>query len=91
MHVLGDAGAVVEHAGVAAVPLAGGGDVDVPGAGVTRVAEHLDERVLHAPDVMLCLTALGLGDAEPDEALAEALLDAEGAVPAHGGDETSEV
>ena len=46
--------------------------------GVAGVAQHLDDDVLDAADVVLCLATLGLGDAQAHEAPAEVLLDAKG-------------
>ena len=91
LHVLRDAGAVVDHDEGPQVSLARGGHVDVPGAGVPCVAEHFDDDVLDAANVVLGLSPLGLGHTKANVPLAEVLLDAKGTLASHGGDEAKEV
>ena len=55
-----------------------------------RVAQQLDDDVLEGADVVLGLPALGLGDAQTDEALAEVLLDLEVGLARDGLDEIEE-
>ena len=72
------------------VALARRGDEDALRVGVARVAQELDDDVLEAPDVVLCLPAFGLGHAQTHVAVAERLLDFEVAVAGDRGDEVYE-
>ena len=80
-HGVGDTRAVVDHDKRASVALSGRGDKDAMGPGVPGVAQHLDDDVLNAADVVLCLAPLGLANAKADEAVAQRLLDADRGVP----------
>ncbi len=58
VHRLGDPVAVVEHAQIALAPLGPAGKEDHVGMGITGVAQHLDDHILEAADVLLRLPAL---------------------------------
>ncbi len=91
LHVIGDTVAVVEHDERAHATLDRGCHEDLVRACVARVAQHLDDDVLDAADIMLGLAPLGLGDTKADESLAEVLLDTQNGFASHGGDEAHEV
>ena len=87
----GNADTVVEDGERAQVALSAVGEEDAAGMRVARVAQQLDDDVLDAADVVLGLPALGLGDLEPNVAVAEVLLDLEEGVARDRRDEVEEI
>ena len=65
------------------VAFARSGHVDVLRTGVARVAQHLDDDILYASDIMLRLASLGLSNTKTNVALAEVLLDSKATFAAH--------
>ena len=91
VHLCGHSRTVIEDDKRPSVTLSGGGDVDVPGAGVSSVSEKLDERIFYASNVVGRLTTLGLRDSKPNKAIAKTLLNTKGFVSPHGGDKAHKV
>ena len=91
LHVCGNPRAIVQDGDDPSIALPRRGDEDAPGAGVAGVAQHLDDGILDALDVVLGLAPLRFRHAEADKALAQVLLDPERALAPHGSDEVGEV
>jgi hypothetical protein len=87
----GNADAVVDHGQQAAVTLTCGGDEDPLRMRVTRIAQEFHDDILHRADVMLRLASLGLGRAQSDVPLAEALLDLQVRLTRDGSYEVQQV
>ena len=68
-HGVGDAGTVIDHDEGAGITLSRRSNEYSARTRVPRVAEHLDDDVLDATDVMFCLAPLGLANAQTNEAL----------------------
>ena len=86
LHFLRHARTVIQEEEGANTLLLGRGKIDLIGAGIASITQHLDDNVLDMLNVMLSLTALGLRNTEADIPLAKVLLDAKVALPRHRRD-----
>ena len=90
-HILRHTGSVIEEKEGANTLLLTRGEVDIASTRVACVSQHFDNDVLDMLDIVFGLTALCLGNAQANEAVAEVLLDAKVSLAGHGGDERNEV
>ena len=86
LHIQRNTRTIVQEDERADAILFGRGEIDLVGAGITSITQHLDNNVLDMLNVVLCLAPLGLRNAEADIPLAKVLLDAKVALPRHRRD-----
>ena len=69
--------AVVDHDDAAVVAVSGASDEDRRGVGVASVAQHLDDDILGAADVLRCLAPFRFRRPQTNEATSEVCFDSE--------------
>ena len=90
-HGARDAAAIVDDAQAALRAFTRRGDENGFGSRIAGVAQHLDDHVLGAANIVLGLTSLGLGAAKTNEAISEVVLDSEMAFAGDLFDELFEI